>query len=69
MPNVLTEFRVNAVTEGIDAIGDVTIRIERKGETYVGRGTDTDIIVASAKAYMNSLNRLLTMEEVRSSHS
>ena len=69
VPNVLTEFRVNAVTEGIDAIGDVTIRIERKGETYVGRGTDTDIIVASAKAYMNSLNRLLTMEEVRSSHS
>ena len=69
VPNVLTEFRVNAVTEGIDAIGDVTIRIERNGETYVGRGTDTDIIVASAKAYMNSLNRLLTMEEVRSSHS
>jgi 2-isopropylmalate synthase len=69
VPNVLTEFRVSAVTEGIDAIGDVTIRIERDGETYVGRGTDTDIIVASAKAYMNSLNRLLSMEDVRSSGS
>ena len=60
--NVLTEFRVDAVTEGIDAIGDVTIRIEKDGKTYVGRGSDTDIIVASAKAYMNALNRLLAME-------
>ena len=64
VPNVLTEFRVDAVTEGIDAIGDVTIRIEKDGKTYVGRGSDTDIIVASAKAYMNALNRLLTMEGV-----
>ena len=62
VPNVLTEFRVDAVTEGIDAIGDVTIRIEKDGKTYVGRGSDTDIIVASAKAYMNSLNRLIALE-------
>ena len=62
VPNVLTEFRVDAVTEGIDAIGDVTVRIERDGKTYVGRGSDTDIIVASAKAYMNALNRLLAIE-------
>ena len=59
--NVLTEFRVDSVTEGIDAIGDVTIRIERDRSVYVGRGSDTDIIVASAKAYMNALNRLLAM--------
>ncbi len=57
--NRLTEFRVDAVTEGIDAIGDVTIRIEAEGNTYIGRGSDTDIIVASAKAYMNALNRLI----------
>ncbi len=62
VPNKLTEFRVDAVTEGIDAIGDVTIRIDRNGQSYVGRGSDTDIIVASAKAYMNALNRLLIME-------
>ena len=62
VPNELTEFRVDAVTEGIDAIGDVTIRVEKDDQTYVGRGSDTDIIVASAKAYMNALNRLLTME-------
>ena len=63
VPNKLTEFHVDAVTEGIDAIGDVTIRIEKDGDTYVGRGSDTDIIVASAKAYMNALNRLLVIEE------
>ena len=62
VPNVLTEFRVDAVTEGIDAIGDVTIRIEKEGSVYVGRGSDTDIIVASAKAYMNALNRMLAVQ-------
>ncbi len=60
VPNELTEFSVNSVTEGIDAIGEVLIRIESEGITYTGRGADTDIIVASAKAYMNALNRLLT---------
>ena len=59
VPNVLTEFSVKSVTEGIDAIGEVTIRIESEGRTYTGRGAATDIIVASAKAYINALNRLL----------
>jgi 2-isopropylmalate synthase len=59
VPNSLTEFSVKSVTEGIDAIGEVLIRIESEGVTYTGRGADTDIIVASAKAYMNALNRLL----------
>ena len=62
VPNKLTEFRVDAVTEGIDALGDVTIRVAKEDKTYVGRGSDTDIIVASAKAYMNALNRLLATE-------
>ncbi len=61
--NVLTEFTVKSVTEGIDAIGEVMIRIESGGITYTGRGADTDIIVASAKAYMNALNRLLAAKE------
>jgi 2-isopropylmalate synthase len=60
--NRLTEFRVDAVTEGIDALGDVTIRIERNSDVFVGRGSDTDIIVASAKAYMNALNRALSVD-------
>jgi len=63
VPNVLTEFNVKSVTEGIDAIGEVLIRIESEGVTYTGRGADTDIIVASAKAYMNALNRLLAAKK------
>ncbi len=59
VPNSLTEFTVKSVTEGIDAIGAVLIRIESDGVTYTGRGADTDIIVSSAKAYINALNRLL----------
>jgi len=59
LPNSLTEFTVKSVTEGIDAIGEVLIRIESDGVTYTGRGADTDIIVSSAKAYINALNRLL----------
>jgi len=64
VPNVLTEFAVKSVTEGIDAIGEVLVRIESEGVTYTGRGADTDIIVASAKAYMNALNRLLTAKKM-----
>ena len=60
-PNQLMEFSINAVTEGNDAVGEVSIRIERDGRTYIGRGADTDIIVASGKAYMAALNRLLAM--------
>ncbi len=63
VPNVLTEFTVKSVTEGIDAIGEVLIRIESEGVTYTGRGADTDIIVASAKAYINALNRLLATKK------
>lgn len=63
VPNKLTEFNVNSVTEGIDAIGEVMIRIESEGINYTGRGADTDIIVASAKAYMNALNRLIAERE------
>jgi 2-isopropylmalate synthase len=55
----LTEFTVKSVTEGIDAIGEVLIRVENNGITYTGRGADTDIIVASAKAYVNALNRVV----------
>jgi len=72
-PNVLLEFSVHAVTEGIDAQGEVTVRIQGEDaplapnaqretsrvRTYGGYGADTDIIVASAKAYLSALNKLL----------
>ena len=55
----LTEFSVQSVTEGIDAQGEVTIRIEADGASYSGRAADTDILVASARAYMHAINRHL----------
>lgn len=67
-PNELIEFSIQAVTEGIDAVGRVTIRIQAddpvsengvERRVFSGRGADTDIVVASAKAYMFALNRLL----------
>ncbi|MCS7031198.1 MAG: 2-isopropylmalate synthase [Gloeomargarita sp. SKYG116] len=58
VPNRLVEFSVQSVTEGIDAIGEVTIRLEHNQRTYSGHAAHTDIIVASAQAYMNALNRL-----------
>ena len=60
----LTEFSVSSVTEGIDALGEVTIRIDHDGSTYSGRGSDTDIVVASAKAYVNAINRALMIGEL-----
>lgn len=65
IPNRLTEFTVQSITEGIDAIGEVLIRIESEGVTYTGRGAATDIIVAGARAYMNALNRLLAARRSR----
>jgi 2-isopropylmalate synthase len=56
--NELTEFSVKSVTEGIDAQGEVFVRIEREGRSYTGRGADTDIIVAAAKAVLQAINRL-----------
>ncbi len=58
--NELSEFSVQSVTRGIDALGEVTVRVTAPdGEVYTGRGSDGDIIVSSAKAYINAINRLL----------
>jgi 2-isopropylmalate synthase len=77
LPNELQEYRVNAVTEGIDALGEVTVRIQVHPEqvaapqrlspqrehlqyrTFGGHGASTDVFVASARAYVNALNKAL----------
>jgi 2-isopropylmalate synthase len=59
----LLQFSVNAITGGTDAQGEVTVRIEEQGASAVGRGADPDIIVASAKAYLNALNRIAKKTE------
>ena len=59
IPNELIEFSVKSVTEGIDAIGEVTIRLRRDGSLYSGHAADTDVVVAAAQAFINALNRLV----------
>jgi 2-isopropylmalate synthase len=65
-PTTLVEYSVHSVTEGIDALGEVTVRIAPKdapqgisGRSFGGYGADSDIVVASVKAYMAALNRLI----------
>ena len=72
-PNTLLEFNIHAITEGIDALGEVSVRVQGENgkqtmdaqtelpysRVYGGHGADTDIIVASAKAYINALNKLI----------
>ncbi|GMV33744.1 MAG: 2-isopropylmalate synthase [Chloroflexi bacterium] len=73
VPNKLMEFSVHSITAGIDALGEVTVRIQGRDSrttmdaqtevpyprVYGGHGADSDIIVASAKAYINALNKLI----------
>ncbi|MCJ7715451.1 MAG: hypothetical protein MUO54_02875, partial [Anaerolineales bacterium] len=79
VPIKLLEFTINAVTEGIDAIGEVNVRLEpqngsipqrtspqsglKRPRSFGGYGADTDIIVASVKAYLSGLNKLLNAKE------
>jgi 2-isopropylmalate synthase len=74
-PNTLLEFSIRAITEGIDALGEVTVRLKAENGsvprrtspqsgrthrlTFGGHGADTDIIVAAAKAYLAALNKIL----------
>jgi len=54
----LLQFAIHAITSGTEAQGEVTVRLEEKGYTVIGQGADTDVIVASAKAYINALNKM-----------
>ena len=56
-------YSVNAITTGTDAQGEVTVRLSKAGRIVNGQGADTDIVVASAKAYLNALNKLYSGEE------
>ncbi|MEN2986105.1 MAG: 2-isopropylmalate synthase [Thermodesulfovibrionaceae bacterium] len=62
----LNKFEIKAITGGTDALGEVTIILEEAGHTVRGHGSDTDIIVASAKAYVNALNKLALRRNLKS---
>jgi 2-isopropylmalate synthase len=77
-PSTLLEYAVRAVTEGIDALGEVSVRVrgedspgalhpqgKARAGIFHGHGADTDIIVASVKAYLAALNRMLTALDAR----
>jgi 2-isopropylmalate synthase len=55
----LKDYRLRAVTSGKDALGEVIVTVEKQARSYVGRGISTDIIEASAKAYINAINKML----------
>jgi len=58
---VCNDFRVHSVTVGKDAQGEVTVQLEYKGNLYRGRGVSTDSIEASAKAFLNAINRIVAL--------
>ena len=78
-PNELIEFAVNAITEGVDAVGEVTVRIQEqprkngqktaarpeRAQIFSGYGVNLDIIVASAEAYLGALNKMLAAQADR----
>ena len=63
MPCSLESYNIRAVTEGQDALGEVTVRVRSGEETMLGRGVSTDVLEASCLAYLNAVNRLIAHRE------
>jgi 2-isopropylmalate synthase len=64
----LTDFNVSSVTGGVDALGDVIIQLEADGVKVSGRGVSTDVVEASARAFLHAVNKVVrvrTRNEVR----
>ena len=59
----LMDYIVSAVTEGTDALGEVTVRIKKDKRVFVGHGANTDVLVASAEAYINAVNKFLAVSK------
>jgi len=59
----LENYSIRAVTAGKEALGEATVRITENGRTYIGRGISTDIIEASAKAYVDAINRMVSAKD------
>jgi len=56
-------YSVNNITSGTDSQGEVTVRLQLGGRLVNGQGADTDIVIASAKAYINGCNKLMAVGE------
>jgi 2-isopropylmalate synthase len=60
----LENYSIRAITGGKEALGEATVRIKDDGRTFIGRGISTDIIEASAKAYVDAINRMVSAKNV-----
>lgn len=58
----LLDYSIQSVTHGKDALGEVTVKVRIKGKKYIGHGASTDILEASAKAYLNAINKMLFLQ-------
>ena len=58
----LIDFNVSSVTGGVDALGDVIIQVEAEGVKVSGRGVSTDVVEASARAYLNAVNKVMRIQ-------
>jgi 2-isopropylmalate synthase len=65
----LKDYYLRAVTSGKDALGEVTVKIGKNGDVYIGRGLSTDIIEASAKAYINAINKMVMEQNSKNGHN
>jgi 2-isopropylmalate synthase len=65
---VLEDLKIRAATPGRDAVGEVTIRARVDGQTFTGRGGSTDVVLASAQAYMHLLNKAVQARELEARH-
>jgi 2-isopropylmalate synthase len=63
----LARYEIRSVTSGTEALGEATVQLERDGEKVIGRGVSTDIIEASARAYLDGLNKLTSLARLASS--
>ena len=59
----LLKFAVSSITGGTEALGEVSVRLEDEGQIVTGQGVDPDVVTASARAYINGLNRLHFLRE------
>lgn len=65
MKGDLVDYSIQAVTKGKDAFGEVTLRVKSKGKVVIGKAASTDVIEASAKAYLNAINKLINKKNKR----
>ena len=59
--STVVDFNVSSVTGGGDALGDIVIQLEADGRRATGRGVSTDVVEASARAYLNAVNKIVRM--------